>query len=132
VSRLDRYLLSQLMALFGFFALVLVSVYWINQAVWLFERLISDGHTASVVLEFTALMLPNVIRLVLPVSAFAAAVYAINRLASESELVVMQATGFSPWRLARPVAMFGLVIGVLLAILVHWLVPAARAQLADS
>jgi len=131
VSRLDRYLLSQLMALFGFFALVLVSVYWINQAVWLFERLISDGHTASVVLEFTALMLPNVIRLVLPVSAFAAAVYAINRLASESELVVMQATGFSPWRLARPVAMFGLVIGVLLAILVHWLVPAARAQLAD-
>jgi lipopolysaccharide export system permease protein len=131
LTRLDRYLLHQLMALFGFFALVLVSVYWVNQAVRLFDKLISDGQTALVVLEFTALTLPNVIRLVLPVAAFAATIYAVNRLAQDSELVVMQATGASPWRLARPVAMFGLIVAVLMLVLVHALVPAARARLAD-
>ena len=48
MPRIDRYLLSQFLTLFGFFALVLVSVYWINRAVSLFEQLISDGQTALV------------------------------------------------------------------------------------
>lgn len=131
MSRFDRYLLSQLMVLFGFFALVLVSVYWVNRAVRLFDQLISDGQTAWVFLEFTALTLPHVIRLVLPVAAFAATVYTINRLNSDSELVVMQATGFSPVRLARPVVYFGLIVAVLMSVLVHVLVPLSRTALAE-
>lgn len=131
MTRIDRYMLSQFLTQFGFFALVLVSVYWINRAVRLFEQLIQDGQTALVVLEFTALTLPLVISVVLPVAAFAAAAFGTNRLASESELAAMQAAGMSPWRLARPVLMFGLVAGVMVAILVHGLVPMARSRLAD-
>lgn len=130
MSRFDRYMLSQLLMMFGFFSLVLVSVYWINRAVSLFDRLISDGQTASVFLEFTALTLPNVIRLVLPVSAFVSAVYVTNRLTTDSELLVMQATGFSGFRLARPVLIFGMMVALLLSVLTHWLVPASRAELA--
>ena len=100
-------MLSQLLALFGFFSLVLVAVYWINRAVGLFDKLIGDGQSSLVFLEFSLLTLPFVIRLVLPISAFAATVYVTNRLTSESELVVMQATGFSAFRLARPVLYFG-------------------------
>lgn len=131
MSRFDRYLLSQLLTLFGFFSLVLVSIYWVNQAVQLFEQLIADGQSALVFLEFTALTLPNVIRMVLPVSAFAATVYVTNRLQTESELVVMQATGFSPWRMARPVLYFGVILALLLGALTHFLVPASRAELAS-
>ncbi len=131
MSKFDRYMLSQLMTLFGFFALILVSVYWINRAVTLFDQLISDGQSAWVFLEFTALTLPNVIRLVLPVAAFVASVYVTNRLSSESELVVMMATGFSPFRLARPVLYFGLVVTLMVAVLAHVLVPASRIRLAD-
>lgn len=131
MPRIDRYILTQYLTQFGFFALVLVSVYWINRAVQLFEQLIQDGQTALVVLEFTALTLPLVISLVLPVAAFAAAAYGTNRLASDSELTAMQAAGLSPWRLARPVLIFGVTVGVMVAILVHGLVPMARARLAD-
>lgn len=129
MARFDRYLLSQLLMLFGFFALVLVSVYWVNRAVGLFDRLIGDGQSALVFLELTLLTLPNVIRLVLPVAAFAAAAYVTNRLSTESELVVMQATGFSPWRLARPVLVFGLIVAAMMAVLMHALVPASRTAL---
>lgn len=130
VGRSDRYILSQLMMLFGFFSLVLVSVYWVNRAVRLFDQLIADGQSAWVFLEFTALSLPYVIWLVLPVSAFAATVYVTNRMTSESELVVLQATGFSPVRLARPALVFGLIITLLMTVLGHVLVPVSRAQLA--
>ena len=130
MPRFDRYLLSQLLTLFGFFALVLVAIYWINRAVGLFDQLIGDGQSALVFLEFSALTLPNVIRLVLPVAAFAAAVYVTNRLTADSELVVMQATGFSAFRLARPVLWFGLAVAAMMAILMNVLVPASRAALA--
>ncbi|MFW2587574.1 LPS export ABC transporter permease LptF [Sagittula sp. SSi028] len=131
LQRFDRYVLSQLMMLFGFFALVLVSVYWVNRAVILFDRLIADGHTAMVVLEFTALSLPAVIALVLPMSVFAAAVYVTNRLSGDSELTVVQATGYSPWRLARPYLIFGIFIAVMMAILTNVLVPQAVQKLRD-
>lgn len=131
VARFDRYLLSQLLMVFGLFALVLVSVYWVNRAMSLFDRLIGDGQSALVFLEMTALTLPNVIRLVLPVAAFAAACQVTNRLSTESELVVMQATGFSAFRLARPVLVFGLIVTLMMSALVHVLVPASRLALAD-
>lgn len=129
MSRFDRYMLSRLLMMFGFFSLILVSVYWINRAVSLFDRLISDGQTAAVFLEFTVLALPNVIRLVLPVSAFVAAVYVTNRLRTDSEILVMQAGGLSSFRLARPVLVFGLLVALLISGLTHWLVPASRAEL---
>lgn len=131
MPRFDRYLLSQLLAVFGFFSLVMVAVYWVNRAVRLFDQLIGDGQSALVFLEFSLLTLPNVIRLVLPLSAFAAAVYVANRLTRESELVVMQATGFSPLRMARPVLWFGLCVALMMAVLMHLLVPLSRAALAE-
>ena len=131
LRRFDRYMLAQLLMLFGFFALVLVLIYWINRAVVLFDQLIANGESAVVFLEFTALSLPNVVRLVLPVAAFAASLYVTNRLMSESELVVVQATGHSPARLVRPVLIFGCIVFVMSSVLAHVLVPASQARLSE-
>ena len=129
MARFDRYMLSQLLVLFGFFSLVLVLIYWINRAVRLFDQLIADGQSAWVFLELTSLSLPSIIRIVLPLSAFVAAVYVTNRMSSESELTVVQATGYSPFRLARPVVYFGLIVAVLMSILTHVLVPLSVERL---
>ncbi len=131
LARFDRYILSQLMMLFGFFALVLVLVYWVNRAVVLFDQLIANGQSAGVFVEFTALTLPNVIRLVLPIAAFAASIYVANRLTSESELLVMQASGFSPYRIVRPVVVYGLIVALLVSVLTHFLVPVSISRLAQ-
>ncbi|MDT8328634.1 MAG: LptF/LptG family permease, partial [Roseovarius sp.] len=122
-------MLSQFMVLFGFFALVLVSIFWINKAVRMFDRLIADGQPAWVFLEFTALTLPGVIAVVLPIAAFAATVYVVNRMSTESELTVIQATGYSPLRLLRPVLIFGLIITAMVSLLSHFLIPTSLTQL---
>lgn len=131
MGRFDRYLLVQQLTLFGFFSLVLIGVYWINRAVALFDQIISDGQSAGVFLELMLLTLPNVIRLVLPIAAFAAALFVTNRLITESELVVAQATGLGPFRLARASVVFGLIVTLLLVLLQHLLVPASRAELRE-
>jgi lipopolysaccharide export system permease protein len=129
VARFDRYMLGQLLVFFGFFSLILVLIYWVNRAVRLFDRLIADGQSAWVFLELTSLSLPSIIRIMLPLSAFVAAVYVTNRMSSDSELTVVQATGYSPFRLARPVIVFGVIVAVLMSILTNVLVPLSTERL---
>jgi len=117
--------------MFGFFSLVLISVYWVNEAVDLFDSLIADGQTLSVFLEFTTLSLPQIMLVVLPVAGFVATLYIFNRLIGDSEMVVLQTAGLSPLRLLRPVLVFGLVIGTVVGVLGNVLAPAARTQFID-
>ena len=129
MGRFDRYLLSQLMVLFGFFALVLILVYWVNRAVSLFDQLVADGQTMGIFLTLSLLTLPGLIAIVLPLAAFAASLYVTNRMTAESELIVLQATGSSAYRLGRPVVIFGLIVAGLMSVLTHYLVPAAASEM---
>ena len=131
MGHLDRYIFRRLEGLIGFFELVLVSVYWVNQAARIFDSLIADGQSVAVFLEFSALALPWIMQLIFPVAAFVATLYIFNRLISESELVVLQTAGLSAWRLLRPVWMFGLFAAVLIGVLSHVLAPTARSTLMD-
>ena len=130
MGRIDRYLLVQLLTVFAFFSVVLVSVYWVNRAARLFDAVVGDGQSFWVFLELSALTLPNVVRVVLPLSAFAAAVYVALRLTRDNEMVVLQGTGLSFARLLVPVALFGIIVALMLSALMHVLMPLSRAQLA--
>lgn len=129
LGRFDRYMLSQLLTSFGFFALILVLIYWVNRAVVLFDQLIADGQNAAVFFQFTTLSLPSVIAIVLPIASFAAAVFVTNRMSNESELTIVQATGFSSYRVARPILIFGGIVAFLMFFLVHFIQPLAEAGL---
>jgi len=123
VSRFDRYLFTQYFLMFGFFSLILLFIYWINKAIALFDNLISDGQTFLVFFEFSILTIPPIIPIVAPLAAFAAAIFVTNRLKNDSELTIMQATGFSPLRLSRSIFLFGLVVTIILLIISHYLIP---------
>ncbi len=129
LGRFDKYMLQQLLMLFGFFSLLLALVFWVNGAVGMLDWLLGDGQSAATFLQLTFLSLPSILLNLLPVAAFAAVVYVTNRLSSESELVVVQAAGYSPYRLARPVLIFGVIVGLMVAILAHFLVPMAQREL---
>jgi lipopolysaccharide export system permease protein len=131
VGTFDRYLAGQLLTYFGFFSLVLVAVYWVNRAIGLFEDLIAGGAGVGLFVQFTALALPNVIFVVLPVSALVAVLYGVNRLAADSEMVVAQTAGLGPWALLRPVLVFGMLVALMVSVLAHGLVPASRTALAE-
>ena len=123
MSRFDRYLFTQYFLMFGFFSLILLFIYWINKAIALFDNLISDGQTFLVFLEFSILTIPPIIPIIAPLAAFTAAIFVTNRLKNDSELTIMQATGFSPLRLSRSIFLFGLVVTIILLIISHYLIP---------
>lgn len=131
MTRLDRYILRQLFAALGFFLLVFTGVIWLTQAVRLIDTVIASGQGASIFLLFSALVLPQVLVIVLPLSALGAALYAGNKLYSDSELVVMMSTGVSPLNLLRPITVFGAAIALVLALVMNVLVPMANSALAE-
>jgi len=107
---LDRYILRQLFGPFLFFVLVLTGVIWLSQSLRVIDTVVNNGQSAAVFLEFTALLLPTVMAVVLPVAAFAAVLSTLNRMVGDSEVVVMQAAGTSGRALLRPVALFCAVV----------------------
>jgi lipopolysaccharide export system permease protein len=131
VSRLDSYIIRQMIGPFLFFVLVFTGVIWLSQSLRVIDTVVNNGQSGWVFLEFTALLLPRVMTIVLPVAAFAAALYAINRLDAESEVVVMFAAGASRLRLLRPVMIFAGVLTVVVAVVTLWLVPATQSELRD-
>lgn len=131
MRRLDRYILRQLVVAFGFFVLVFTGVVWLTQAVRLIDTVVASGQGAAILLEFSALVLPQVLVIVLPLSGMGAALYTLNRLYSESELVVMMTAGLGPVALLRPVATFGALVAGLMAVVVMVLVPRGGAALAE-
>ncbi|MCF6271669.1 MAG: LPS export ABC transporter permease LptF [Rhodobacteraceae bacterium] len=129
LNRLDRYFLAQLIGPFGFFALVIAGILWLAQALPLIDNVIESGQSGAVFLEITSYLLPKVLMVALPIAALSAALYALNRLYSESELVVMMTAGQSPMALARPVALFGLLVMALMAAVTLYLVPTSQTLL---
>ncbi len=131
LNRLNRYFLAQLIGPFGFFSLVIAGILWLAQALPLIDKVIESGQSAMVFLEITSYLIPRVLMVSLPISALAASLYALNKLYTESELVVMMTSGLSPMALARPVAIFGGLVMALMAVVTLYLVPAAQSRLAQ-
>ncbi len=128
MARLDRYILAQLLWVFGFVTFVVLGVAIINFAMRIFDQVLSDGQSIPVFLEFTMLSMPALMRDVILFTSFIAAVRVTYVLLSSNELAVAQAAGFSPLRLARPVLYFGLLVAAFMSLLAHVLIPLAQGQ----
>ena len=123
VQKLDLYILRQLSIIFLFFLFVFTLIFWINRAINLFDQLISDGHSSSIILQFVLLNLPSTTTLVFPLACFAAVIFVTNRLKNDSELTVLESAGLSPWRMNKPYFIFGLISMIILAFFTTFIVP---------
>ncbi len=120
MSRIERYVLRTATTAFLTGLVVLTGVVWITQAVRQIDLLTSKGQTLLIFAAMTGLALPSLVAVISPFALFAGAIYTLNKLNGDSELVVMAAAGVSPARLLRPFAtLSGAVFLVVAAIYVQ-------------
>lgn len=131
MRKVDRYIFRQILGPFLFFVLVFTGVIWLTQSLRVIDTVVNNGQSARVFLEFTALLLPMVLSIVLPVALFAAVLYAVNRLFSDSEIVVMLAAGLSGTSLLRAVVTFSLLVMLLTYAITLYLMPTAQREMRD-
>lgn len=98
----ERYILQHL--LLGLAALTggATALIWLTQSLHFIGMIVQHGLSLPAFLHLTLLMLPSFITVILPVTCFLVILWVYQRLDSDRELTILQATGLSPLRLAYP------------------------------
>jgi lipopolysaccharide export system permease protein len=128
---LERYIFRIVLGAFLTCLVGLTAVIWITQALRQLDVITAQGQTLLVFLTVTGLSLPTLIAVISPVALLIATLYGLNRLNSDSELIVMSAAGLSPRRLLRPFLALGAVVSLLVAFLTITIIPASFQEIRD-
>ncbi len=120
--------LGPLLALLGGLAAISLLTQGLNNL----DVIVSDRQSGFAFAWVTVLATPQLISLILPLAVFFAALYAANRLQTESETVVMYASGFSNARIARPIFTLALVAALGHLALNTLVQPAASREMRET
>lgn len=131
VNKLSRYVLRQTLGPLVFFSLLLTAIIWLTQSLEMLDLVLNRGQSAFTFLQLTFFVLPSLLTLILPVALFAGALYGLNRLKSDSELVVMWASGINRWTIAWPVLAIGIAMTLVGFFLNVHLMPAGYRAMKD-
>ena len=115
--------LSFLAALSG-----LTGVIWVTQALKDFDLLTSKGQSMLIFFSAISLIIPSLVMIIAPIALFAAILFTLNKLNSDSELIVMSAAGLSPGRLLRPFAMLMVLVALLVGAMSLWIMPSSSRR----
>jgi lipopolysaccharide export system permease protein len=130
--RLSRYVLTQLLGPVALLTLLLASVIWLVSIMPLLDLVITKGQSAVTFLYLILLLLPTPLVIILPIAFFFAALFTLQRLQAESELVVMASAGYSLRQLAIPVLGAGAIVMAVTYACVLFLAPAGQRVLRDK
>lgn len=130
--RLSFYILGQLLGPVAILALLMTGVIWLVSILPLLDLVINRGQSAPTFLYLIMLLLPQLLMIILPIAFFFAALFTLQRLAGDSELVVMASAGYSLRQLAMPVLAAAGIVMVLTYACALWLMPAGQRVLRDK
>lgn len=131
MSAIGRYIFRTTM---GAFLLVLVSLtalIWVTQALHDFDLMTSQGQTILVFVGITGLIIPLLVLVIAPIALVIAAAHVLNKLSTDSEIIVMNAAGMSPWLLFRAFLSAAIVVSLLVAVISAYFAPKGLRMLRD-
>jgi lipopolysaccharide export system permease protein len=123
MGSIGRYIFRTTLGAFFAVIVCLTALIWVTQALREIELMTNQGQTAIVFLQITALIIPNLLVLLAPVALLIAVSYVLNKLGTDSEIIVMNASGMSPWRLFRPFLAAAGVVSALVFIFSAYIAP---------
>lgn len=128
MTRIDRYVLRQL--LLALFAVSggLVALIWLTQSLRFVELVVNRGLSFRAFFQLTSLLIPNFVAVILPITTFVVVQFVYQRLAGDRELTVMRAAGLSQAALARPALLLAVFAMASCFLLNIWVVPAAFTE----
>src|SRR6476659_5881525 len=116
MGSIDRYIFRTTLASFALVLVSLTGVIWITQALRGIDLMTSQGQTIVTFLGVTSLVIS-------PIALMIAISHTLNKLATDSEIIVMNAAGFSPFRLFRPFVYATVVVAIMFAIISAYIAP---------
>jgi len=124
-----RYIFRQAANAFLVILLTLTLVVWLATALKELNLITSQGQGIVLFFQMTLLSLPSLIALIAPNAMLMAALYTLDRMNGDSELIVMTASGAPVWRIGAPLLALASIVSVAILLANLFLTPASMRAL---
>src|SRR5689334_24676342 len=121
MGSIDRYIFRTTLASFAVVLVSLTGVIWITQALRGIDLMTSQGQTIMTFLGITSLVIPALVLVISPIALMISISHTLNKLATDSEIIVMNAAGYSPLRLFLPFFYATCVVSLLVSFIAAYL-----------
>jgi lipopolysaccharide export system permease protein len=123
MGSIDRYIVRTTLGAFVMVLASLTGVIWITQALRGIDLMTNQGQTILVFIGVTGLAIPVLALIIAPLALMIAVAYTLNKLATDSEVIVMNAAGLPPWGLFRPFLYASIAVSLFVAALAFYIAP---------
>ncbi|MGZ5828403.1 MAG: LPS export ABC transporter permease LptF [Xanthobacteraceae bacterium] len=129
MGSIDRYIFRHTLGAFLLVLVSLTSIIWITQALRDIDLMTSQGQSMLVFIGITGLVIPQLMLVIAPIALVIAVAHVLNKLATDSEIIVMNAAGMSPWRLFRSFFSSALLVALMVVFVAAYLSPKCLREL---
>ncbi len=120
---IERYIFQRITAATTMTFVALGTMVWLSQALRQFNLVTSNGQTVGTFLYVSALLVPALVTIVLPVAVLIAVIYTFTHLNGDSELVVVNASGAAQITVLRPTLAVGIIVTLMVATMSLYFAP---------
>lgn len=131
MSLFSRYMFRQVTNAFLVILLTLTSVVWLATALKELDLITSQGQGIVLFFQMTLLTLPSLVALIAPNAVLMAALYTLDRMNGDSELIVMTAAGAPVWRIGSPLIALAAIVSLVILLNNVLITPASMRALRD-
>ncbi len=131
MGSINRYIFRTTFAAFAIVLVSLTAVIWVTQALRDIDIMTSQGQNLLVFVGITGLIVPLLILVIAPIALLIAVAHVLNKLSNDSEIIVMNSAGISPWLLLRAFVPVTLVVSLLVLTISAYFAPKGLRMLRD-
>jgi lipopolysaccharide export system permease protein len=131
MGSINRYIFRSTLNAFLVVLGSLTAVIWVTQALHDFDIMTSQGQTILVFIGITGMIIPLLVMVIAPIAFLIAMAHVLSKMSSDSEIIVMNAAGMSPWLLFRSFLAAALVVALLVAAISAYFAPKGLRTLRD-
>src|SRR5882672_3632577 len=128
---LSRYIFRQTAGALVLILVSLTGVVWIAVALRQLELMTTQGQDVMRFLAMTTLAIPSMMALIAPIALLIASIHVLNRLNSDTELIVMTAGGMPAWSLIKPLGALAFLVSIGIGFVNHVAGPWSQQKLRE-
>lgn len=131
MKKLNSYIFKQILIGFLLICFSLMAIIWLSQSLRFLDLIVSKGISAGIFVKLTSLLMPRIFTILAPIALFAAILFVYNRMLTDQELIVMEASGISPWTLSKSALLAGSLMFILNVYIMNFGIPMAETAFKD-
>lgn len=131
MNYLTRYIFGQLFFTVLITTLMLTCITWLAQSLRYIDFIANKGVSILLFCEMILYLLPNLVVIVSPIAVLIGILFVYNKLITDHELIVMQASGIGHWQLAKPAILISCLVTISLYLLTLYFLPLSFRKYRD-